>query len=134
MLQNTYTPKVNPPTDTPWGPAQNAQAIGAGVWIIDTAGHGGLYIEGPAYESLPKGVAATFMNGGHWAEEDCEMAIALSVLRPQLDDDELHFAMPTALQPEENGELKIDRIAREMCQSYDQYRPCLPYLSPPGRH
>ena len=108
-------------SDTPWGTAQNVEQLGDEVWMVSTAGHGGLYITGEAQRALPAAVRRTFINGGAWAEEDCEACIALAIL-------------------EQKGKIAADRSALDIervrraalltAETYDTYRPALKHLPP----
>ena len=65
---------------SPWGGVQSATVLAPGATLIETASHGGLHLAGRALEAIPRAVGATFINGPSWAEEDCELAIALAIL------------------------------------------------------
>ena len=77
---------------TPWGPAQNCDKIGANIWIVGTASHGGVRMAGKAADAIPAAVGRTFINGREWAEEDCELPIALALLMAagQIDETRLN--------------------------------------------
>lgn len=124
----TEAERNRPPWDTPWGPADNVKNLGSGIFSVTTPGHGGLYIRGKAFRSIPKKVAETFMNGGHWAEEDCEMPIAMAVLMKFIDKDQIQYEFPMFMEEEEQGTKRIFELARNVCERYQAYRPCLEYL------
>ena len=124
----TEVQKDRPPWDTPWGPADSVTDLGAGIFSVTTPGHGGLYISGKAFRKVPKRVAETFMNGGHWAEEDCEMPIAIAVLIELIDKDRLRQEFPMFREGDGQGTKRMFEIARNLCERHQAYRPCLEYL------
>ena len=125
----TEAQRSRPPWDTPWGTADNVKSIGPDVFSVTTPGHGGLYITGKAFRAIPKKVAETFMNGGHWAEEDCEMPIAMTILLPFMDMDELQHKFPVFMEGNEHGRKRIFEIARGICERHERYQPCLKFLA-----
>ena len=106
---------------TPWGTAQNVEQLGDGVWMVSTAGHGGLYITGEAQRALPAAVRGTFINGGAWAEEDCEACIALAIL-------EKAGKVPANRIP--CGIERVRRAGLQTAEAYEEYRPALKHLPP----
>ena len=65
--------------NTPWGLSDTADTLAPGVILVTTPSHGGLLL--PENAPLPTDVTATFINGPRWAEEDCELPIALALLQ-----------------------------------------------------
>lgn len=65
--------------NTPWGLSDTADTLAPGVILITTPSHGGLLL--PERSPIPRRVTATFINGPRWAEEDCELPIALALLQ-----------------------------------------------------
>ena len=88
--------------------------------LIETASHGGLHLAGPALEAIPRTVGATFINGPSWAEEDCELAIALAILHTAglVPSDKLLGLTPARLAD----------IARRTAQEFDDYACALEHL------
>ena len=105
---------------SPWGGVQSATVLAPGVTLIETASHGGLHLAGPALDAIPRAVGATFINGPTWAEEDCELAIALAIL---------HAA---GLVPADNllglTPARLADIARGTAQQFDAYACALKHL------
>jgi hypothetical protein len=66
----TYTTSPRP-ASSPWGKVQGAQETAPGVWIIDTARHGGVKLSAARNAAVPAGAR----NMGGFYEEDCEWAI-----------------------------------------------------------
>ncbi len=64
---------------TPWGDVQNARERAPGILEVETPGHGGLVMSEARWKSLPEEVREKFLNRG-FAEEDCEMPVALALL------------------------------------------------------
>ena len=60
---------------SPWGKIQRVTDLAPGAWMVDTAGHGGIKLNGARNRQVP---AAARMPGG-WYEEDCKWAIAAFV-------------------------------------------------------
>lgn len=60
---------------SPWGPVQHVTNLAPGAWSVETAGHGGIKLDGARNRKVP---AAARSKGG-WYEEDCEWAIAAYV-------------------------------------------------------
>ena len=102
----TWTP-LPPMPDTPWGKPDVVEPLAPGVVRVHTPGHGGLRIEPERWRSLPPAVRNTFMNPG-WAEEDCEMPIAMVLL--------------------DLGSEHYFEWARKMAQQFDDYAPCAPFI------
>ena len=100
--------------DTPWGPAQTITELAPGVRIVTTASHGGLQIEEPQWLELPAAVRRTFtrLHSKGWAEEDCEMAIALVLLGLA---EHAYFG---------GAQSKVRRAALGIANFYETYHPC----------
>lgn len=65
-----------PPTSTPWGKAQNVQRIATGIWIVDTASHGGAWLDSARVAAMPDCFKRhTFTGRPEWYEEDCDVAM-----------------------------------------------------------
>ena len=104
---------------TPWGAADNSKELGDGVYEVSTPGHGGIYMGAEARAAIPADVRRTFINGGAWAEEDCEMVIALALLEAK-----------GKVKPERLW-IKVDRLrklALETARRYESYRAAVPHL------
>jgi hypothetical protein len=61
---------------TPWGPAQFTRNFGNGVFMVETAGHGGIYVPPELIHKIPqkeRDFAAAWSHGWgeNWFEEDC---------------------------------------------------------------
>ena len=84
-------------TGTPWGRAQDVKEIGRGVWIVETASHGGLRLSAEAAKAVPIEVGRTFINGPAWAEEDIEAPIATAFLMAErvIDDATIRRTWPS---------------------------------------
>ena len=105
---------------SPWGGVQSATVLAPGVTLIETASHGGLHLAGPALDAIPRAVGATFINGPSWAEEDCELAIALAILHTAglVPSDKLLGLTPA----------RLANIARRTAQEFDDYACALEHL------
>lgn len=62
---------------TPWGAAQDVDLIAPGVWLVSTAGHGGIKLDRVRNAKVP----ASCRTKGGWYEEDCEVSIVFAVHR-----------------------------------------------------
>ena len=83
-----YDTEARPALDTPWGEAHNATDLGGGILSVSTSSHGGLMIPKDMAKHIPKAVRDKFLNKSRqatWAEEDCEMPLAIAFLFDQLD-------------------------------------------------
>lgn len=106
--------------DTPWGPAQHVERLADGIYLISTAGHGGIWLSMPRIEQLHEAVGdyKTWLDResgrGGWFEEDCDMLLPLVVFAADLPDkhreaveknrDACIAAMPDYMQP------NVDRL------------------------
>ena len=79
---NEQVRRIRAPAFSPWGVPQTTEMIGHDIWIVVTAGHGGLNIgsQVPASLRLPREANGCFINGSNWAEEDLEIFIALALV------------------------------------------------------
>ena len=102
---------------TPWGPAQDCEEIGARAWIVETASHGGVRMVGKAANAIPAAVGRTFINGPEWAEEDCELPIALAFL---MAAGEINETRLQTLYPKTTMD-RLWEIAHGSAKTYDSY-------------
>ena len=121
--ENAADPAPNDMTSihtSPWGGVQSATVLAPGVTLIETASHGGLHLAGRAIEAIPRAVGATFINGPSWAEEDCELAIALAILHAAglVPSDKLLGLTPA----------RMADIARRTARRFDAYACALEHL------
>ena len=117
--------------DTPWGLAQQVADLGGGVLSISTASHGGLFIPKTAAKPIPKRVSDTFCEADRktkdasvWAEEDCEMTIAIALLFDHLDSHALASEFSERAASKEFWTSRAARTASE----FARYRPALEFL------
>ena len=77
--------------NTPWGEPQTVVHLGLGTYMIETEGHGGLYISNQLLHLIPKEVQEGFFlyesDGPNWAEEDDDLTIAMAFISHKLDKD-----------------------------------------------
>ena len=93
--------------NSPWGyPDYQRNLDERGIAFVSTPSHGGLTFTPETWQSLPQSARESFMTEG-WAEEDCEMAIAMALLG--LTDDEISRLgiLATAEQIRESAKLTI---------------------------
>ena len=122
-----YDTEARPALDTPWGDADDATDLGGGILSVSTSSHGGLLIPKAMAKHIPKAVRDKFINKSRqatWAEEDCEMPLAIAFLFDQLD--------PYRLQAE-FGESQTEKSywtgqARRIAQQYPRYAAALRHL------
>ena len=109
--------------NTPWGLSDTADTLAPSVILVTTPSHGGLLL--PESSPIPAEVTATFINGPRWAEEDCELPIALALLQAAgaVKDD----ALP------EYPAAKILEAARGIAERFPRYTVALDHL-PKTRH
>ena len=109
--------------NTPWGLSDTADTLAPGVILVTTPSHGGLLL--PESSPIPAAVTATFINGPRWAEEDCELPIALALLQAQkMVDDNAVPGYPAT---------KILEAARGVAERFPRYAVALDHL-PKTRH
>ena len=104
--------------NTPWGVSDTADTLAPGVVLVTTPSHGGLML--PENAPIPAAVTATFINGPRWAEEDCELPIALALLQAAgaVKDDALPGYPAT----------KILNAARLVAEQFPRYAVALEHL------
>ena len=117
--------------DTPWGPADHIMDLGGGILSICTSSHGGLFIPKTAARLIPKRVRDAFVengqktgDGGIWAEEDLEMAIAITFLFDHLDNHTLASEFSERAADRDYWVGRTTQIAKD----YPEYRPALKFL------
>ena len=74
-------PKQKPPHEgmqTPWGTAQTVTQIGAHVYFVSTASHGGVKLPAQLNRQIPD----YLRRASGWYEEDCDWAIPFACLPP----------------------------------------------------
>ena len=64
-------PSTTRPTDTPWGPVEQAEQILPGIWSITTSSHGGLALSEQRQDAMPP--ALQLAEGFY--EEDCDWSL-----------------------------------------------------------
>ena len=121
---------INSPT--PWGPTQDVSHLGSGVLIIETAGHGGLFVPHGARTSMPAEVVDIVLNepgwDSQWAEEDCHLPIAMAFIYPNLDPRAVTKTFPAEARSGLDPQTFWVQAAIKTAENYDSLRPCVPYL------
>ena len=115
------------PHSTPWGVPTSADHVGDDIWLISTPGHGGLYIGRGSQSALPAAVGRSFLDGPNWAEEDCEMVIAVALLFDTIQD-RLGIHWPGAVEESEDGHPRVVGWALKQCENYESYRLCREHI------
>jgi hypothetical protein len=66
------------PTDTPWGCPDSTKVLAEGIVVFSTPRHGGILLSAERWREMPKALreVPTFA-GGHWYEEDCDVALVI---------------------------------------------------------
>ena len=117
---------------TPWGPAQHLSHLGSGVHLIDTAGHGGLFVPHGTRTSMPAEVVDIVLNepgwASQWAEEDCHLPIAMAFIYPNLDPHTVTATFPAVARSGLDPHTFWIQTAIRTAGHYDSLRPCVPYL------
>ncbi len=94
---------------TPWGAAQTVERMAPGIWIVSTAGHGGIKLDAAHQRQMP----AYMRRGGGWYEEDCESALPMLVFATEI----LAAGVPWACKSIQDG-----RVAAQAKEWYpDEY-------------
>ena len=115
----TLMKKIREGSRTPWGTADNVTKMGADIYSVGTPSHGGIYIGAESRKTLPATVRQTFINGGSWAEEDCEMVIALVLLDAKDRIDRSTLWLPID---------EMREAALQTARHFDSYHPAIPHL------
>lgn len=63
------------PTRSPWGPVQSSEKIAPGIWMVHTAGHGGIKLSAERNRIMPDYMRSP----GGWYEEDSHWSLAALV-------------------------------------------------------
>lgn len=84
-------------TFTPWGAPESVKPWGPGIWLVETASHGGFYLEPAALRQVPLdwrkrrfGVAAS--SDSPWFEEDCDWAMVAVIFPTLFEPDNVKIA------------------------------------------
>lgn len=70
----------NIPTDTPWGSPQHVRCLSAGIFVFQTATHGGIWLDSEKNALIPDELKGkTFQKQGYegWYEQDCDAKIVI---------------------------------------------------------
>lgn len=68
---------VAEPQSSPWGAVQHANHLAAGIWSVDTASHGGIFLSPERLAAMPENYRTKSFAGGAWFEEDCDWALVV---------------------------------------------------------
>lgn len=68
------------PSYSPWGGIQHRKQIAPGVWNVETAGHGGIYVAPSVLATIPDCLKENTFAGPGWFEEDCDWALVVVAL------------------------------------------------------
>ena len=86
------------PENTPWGPIQHKEKLADGIYDIETAGHGGIWIAPGLRHHIPK--CKNFLDSTAWWEEDCDWSIPFYVfadrIKPNMDKERFDFMLDAA--------------------------------------
>ncbi len=69
-------------TSTPWGPPQTIEVVARGIYLVETASHGGFYLDPERNAKVPdyfKSASFNRMGESGWYEEDVSWALAALV-------------------------------------------------------
>ena len=111
---------------TPWGLADDVSDLGAGIELVSTPSHGGIRLTGEARSAIPADVADAMLTPATpdvlWAEEDCEVAIVLTVLGFRVDDAKARMALA------EDWHEQCLRHAALVVHRYEEYSSLEPHM------
>ena len=82
-LQRYSLRDMREPTDSPWDEVQSCFTIANGIYLVSTAGHGGIMIAADLAQHIlsPEAVEKGYRYGGYYCyEEDCDKYISLREL------------------------------------------------------
>lgn len=63
------------PSSSPWGFVHRSTPIIEGVWLLSTAGHGGIYVAPKLHDAMPEHMKWTRFSEKGFFEEDCDWCI-----------------------------------------------------------
>lgn len=64
-------------TSSPWGKPQTQQKLAEGIYLVSTAGHGGIFVSRERFKEMPDSVTINPYSQGTWFEEDLEAVIPM---------------------------------------------------------
>lgn len=67
------------PKNTPWGQTQHAEKLARGIYMLTTAGHGGIYLDGS--RQLEIGKRSKWLDSAAFWEEDCDWAVPVAFFK-----------------------------------------------------
>lgn len=73
---------TRPPTDTPWGRAQDVKELADGVWMVSAPSHGGVWLSPDRMAKVPKLLKHAKFAPGPWFEWDQDILVPV-VLFPE---------------------------------------------------
>lgn len=62
-------------TSSPWGLVQSQKELAPGIVQVETASHGGIYLDPERYAQMPAPMKTTGYSANGWYEEDCDWAL-----------------------------------------------------------
>ena len=113
--------------NTPWGDADNVTDMGNGILSVSTPSHGGLMVPKDMAKHIPQAVRSSFMNKDKkavWAEEDCEMTIAIAFLFDHLDP----WKLEMEFSEKQTHQAFWTARAREIAERFPDYKAALKHL------
>jgi hypothetical protein len=99
---------------TPWGAAQRAIVLAAGIGIVSTEAHGGIKLSHERNDIVPEYMRTD--NG--WYEEDCEIAVPLLIFK----DEMLDWDWPDSLRKSITCFDPAKHLADWFPDEYERYR------------
>lgn len=105
FVSDRHPPKPHVGSDSPWDRVQWTSEIAAGLVIVSTAGHGGLWLSPERWQelkrALPNWGEPGFPNYSAlgWLEEDCDICAAVLVWPDQFPIESAAAAMRQAVEP-----------------------------------
>ena len=124
--------QINEGTPTPWGNAEQVFHLGAGVYIVDTPSHGGLYVPDHVRKDIPPKVADIILKEPgwptNWAEEDCHLPIAMAFIHPRLDAATVARTFPSESRSEVDAHTFWKQQGLQTAKHYQSLHPCIPFL------
>lgn len=74
---------------SPWGQVQHQEQLADGIIMVDTAGHGGIWLSPDRQRQLPDWAhktASTYCPKPTWWEEDCEALVPMYVFFDEMPE------------------------------------------------
>jgi hypothetical protein len=92
MTEIIHSPDARRFTTSPWGAVEHVTQLAEGIWQIDTASHGGIFLSDQRMAEMPVERRETKYSKGGWFEEDCDWALVAVTFPDAFKDEHVEIA------------------------------------------